>query len=301
MGKRGRNQFTESLVDNGYSYQYYIDRLKELAVSTFDWDGLPDTVDERFLESTLFQSGFALFFKDDVIGHLALKCTLTGPLNVYGIATKRRAYAANGYNAQFDQNSSVIIWNNNLHKPSWPTVNYYAKRLWELDRIIDVNCRVQKTPALLQGTEQQKLMLQNLYMQFDGNQPYIMADKSLDLGSAIKSIQTGAPYVADRLYDLKTQLWNEALTALGISNVAFQKRERMNTDEVARGMGGTIASRFGRLAARQQAAEEINRMFGLDISVHFRDADTYDDDQAELLPGSERMAERNDEEVPEDE
>ena len=111
----------------------------------------------------------------------------------------------------------------------------------------------------------------NLYKEYDGNAPVILADKTLDIGNVIKSVKTDAPLVADKIYTLKTQLWNEALTALGISNVSFQKKERLISDEVTRSMGGTIASRWSRLEARQKAADEINKMFGLNIEVSFRE------------------------------
>ena len=71
--------------------------------------------------------------------------------------------------------------------------------------------------------------------------------------------------------DLKNQIWNEALTYLGISNVSYQKKERLISDEVSRSMGGTVASRYTRLDMRQQACEKINKMFGLDIWVDYRE------------------------------
>ena len=45
----------------------------------------------------------------------------------------------------------------------------------------------------------------------------------------------------------------------------------MVSDEVVRNQGGVIASRYSRLNARRQAAEQINKMFGLDIEVVYRD------------------------------
>ena len=146
----------------------------------------------------------------------------------------------------------------------------FAKRLYNLDRIIDVNANAQKTPVLVQGTEKQRLTLVNLYKEFDGNAPFIFGDKNLDLNS-LRAISTNAPYVADKLYQLKTQIWNEALTYLGISNLNIQKKERMITDEVQRNQGGTIASRYSRLEARREAVDKINRMFGTDISVDYRE------------------------------
>ena len=97
-----------------------------------------------------------------------------------------------------------------------------------------------------------------------------IGDKNLDL-NALKVLQTGAPYVCDKLHQLKTQIWNEALTYLGVCSVQYQKKERINTEEINRSMGGAFASRRSRITARQNAVEEINKMFGLSIEVDFED------------------------------
>lgn len=262
--------FDESLQGNNWTYAQYLLRLTELSISMFDWQGLPDTVDPRFLELTLFHDGQAVFFQDEVMGYLALQCTVNGRLNVYRIPINRRAYAVNGYNKSLTDKDSVIIWNNLLHSNSILGIEQYAKRIYELDRCIDVNARAQKTPVLVQGTEQQRLTLLNLYKEFDGNSPVIFGDKNLDI-NALKAISTGAPFVADKLYELKTEYWNEALTYLGISNVNVVKKERLITDEVTRNMGGTVASRYSRLEARRMACKEINRMFDLNVTVDYRE------------------------------
>lgn len=248
--------------------QYY-DRLTELSVSMFEWENLPDTIDERFLELVLFSDGMSVFFYDDVLGYLAMRTMIGGRLNIYQIPTQRTAYASNGYNANLDETNSVIIFNNLLHTNSLLDVEQFSKRLYNLDRAIDVNANAQKTPILISCDETQRLTLKNLYMQYDGNMPVIFGDKQLKPDS-LKVISTGAPYVADKLYELKTQIWNEALTYLGIPNISYQKKERMITDEVMRNQGGTIASRYSRLKARQQACEQINKMFGLNISCKYR-------------------------------
>lgn len=270
MGRRKTN-FEESLSMNNYTYMQYAYRLMELSISMFEWKNLPEGIDERFLEMVLFTDGHAVFFKDDELGdYLALQCLINGKLNVYRIPIKRRAFAVNGYQKQLTDKDSVIIFNNMLHTNSWLDVKMFAKRLYNLDRIIDVNANAQKTPILIKGNEQQRLTLTNLYKEYDGNAPVIFADKSLDM-NALQVMSTQAPYVADKIYQLKSQIWNEALTYLGISNVSFQKRERMVSDEVTRSQGGTVASRYSRLNARRQACEQINKMFGLNIECDFRE------------------------------
>ena len=84
-------------------------------------------------------------------------------------------------------------------------------------------------------------------------------------------LKTDAPYVGDKLYTLKTQIWNEALTILGISNTNTTKKERLISDEVIRNEGGVIANRYSRLEARRQACVKINDMFGTNIECNFRE------------------------------
>lgn len=278
MGKAKNRQFWESATMNNYTFMQYYNRLTELSISMFEWKNLPDTIDARFLELVLFSDGMAVFFKDDEIGYLSLRTMIGGHLNIYQIPTIRTAYASNGYNRQLDEENSVIVFNNMLHTNSLLDVEQFAKRLYNLDRTIDVNANAQKTPILISCDETQRLTLKNLYMQYDGNVPVIYGDKNLNPNS-LKVLTTGAPYVGDKLYQLKTQIWNEALTYLGISNINITKKERLITDEVTRNQGGTIASRYSRLEARRQACKTINEMFGLNVWCDYReDFQTIDND-----------------------
>lgn len=278
MARRRRTKFGESLKNNDLTFIQYVDALTELATTMFEWKNLPDTIDERFLELTLFSRGSAVFFKDEVMGYLALQCLIKGRLDVYRIPIERQAFSVNGYRKNLNNKDSVIIFNNYLHKNSELLVRNYANRLWSLDRIIDVNANAQKTPVLIKSSEQQKLTLENMYMQWDGNEPVIFGDKQLDTNN-FQVLKTDAPYVADKIYQLKTQYWNECLTRLGISNVNIQKKERLISDEVSRAMGGVIASRYSRLEMRRQAVKQINEMFGLNIEVNYRDDFRETDDE----------------------
>ena len=277
MARRKKTQFATSARENNRAYGIYLLRLTELAISMFDWKNLPDTIDPRFLELTLFTDGQAVFFQDEELGYLALQCIINGQLNVYRIPIQRRAFAVNGYQRQLNIENSVIIYNNLMHVNSEPDIRYYARRLWNLDRIIDVNVNAQKTPVLIQSTEEQRLTMLNLYKEYDGNVPVIMGDKNLDI-NGMKALKTDAPYVSDKIYQLKTQIWNEALTYLGISNVNMTKKERLISDEVIRNQGGVIANRNSRLKERQSACEQINRMFGLDMWCEFDDDMVLTDD-----------------------
>lgn len=286
--RRGKHDiFDESMVLNNLTYRQYLNRLTELAISMFEWKNLPKTVDARYLELHLFETGCMVYFRDEVIGDLCLDCIVNGRLDVYGNPLLRRAYSGyNNYQKLLKYNNSVIIWNNYLHGNSILDVEMFARRLYNIDRIIDVNANAQKTPVLVVGNEKQRLTLLNLYKEYDGNAPFIFGDKNLDI-NALKALSTDAPYVCDKLYQLKTQIWNEALTYLGISNINIQKKERLITDEVTRNQGGTIASRYSRLETRRQAVEKINEMFGTNIEVNYReDFQQVGDDNQPEDPGA---------------
>lgn len=256
--KTGKNSamFWESHLLNNRTYQQYYQRLTELSVVMFDWQNIPETIDKRFLELTLFRYGRAIIFKDEELGWLALPVTTGGGFDVYGIPTTRTAFASNGYRRELDETNSVIVYNNYLHTDSMLDVEMFARRLYDMDRTIDVNIKAQKTPVVIRCNEQQRTTMLALYKKYEGNEPFIFGDKNLDL-NGMTVMKTDAPFIADKVRQEKNQTWNEALTYMGISNANTTKKERLVTDEVIRAQGGTIASRYSRLEMRRQACVEL--------------------------------------------
>ena len=296
-GVKGDYQFWESANANAIAEQYYLSRLSELAMSMFKWKNLPDSVDARFLEYTLFYEGAAIFFKDKDLTdrnlskleqendgtYLALQVVLGGDLNVYRVPNSRKAYAVNTYNKKLTAEDSIIIWNNMIRLPEYGRMMFYANKLYQIDRAIDVNVKGQRFPVAILCDENQRLTLKNVYKQYDGNEPFIFGDKNLDL-SAIQVINTGSPYVADKLQQLKNNIWAEAMMCLGIPNSPSEKKERLVANEAKVSQGGTLASRSSRLEMRKMACRDINKMFGLDIDVEYNqdlDMSTDDGDSSE--------------------
>lgn len=276
-GKRAEDR--ENVVMNNSTYYMYLWRLLDLAMSVFEWKNLPEGVDPRMLEMWLLQNGFCVFFYDEDLkyssngeapeGYAVLQCMIAGHWDMYNYPLDRRAYAVNGLNVELDETNSVLIFNDYLRVPMFPTLQLYAQRLAEIDRTIDVNVMNQKTPKIIRCTDKQRLTFQNLMMQVQGNMYWIMSDKNVDLKD-IDILDVSAPYVANELQILKHQYWNEALTFLGVENVTTQKKERLITSEVFTQMGDVEAQRFTRLNARKLACKQINELFGLEIDCDFR-------------------------------
>lgn len=285
--------FWDSANSNEYSALYYLNRLTELAMAMFEWKNLPDNIDWRYLEYILYYDGKVLFSKDKELDeYIVTKCALSGKMNFYRVPEKRRAYADNGYQKELTDKDSVVIFNNMLRLPAYPSMWFYARKLWEIDRTIDINIKAQKTPVLILADEDERLTMKNVYMQYDGNQPFIFGSKNMGLNDNIKVLKTDAPYLADKLMQLKNQIWNEALTYLGISNLNIQKKERLVSDEAVRSMGGTIASRQSRLEMRREGCEQINKMFGLNLEVNYREDYRELDDEFVLENQTEKAGDK---------
>lgn len=290
MGKRKNNL---AFNDQGYidalftlqkSYNFYINRLTELCGTCFKWSNVPDSVDIRFVELTLAREGLAVAFIEDAINEfLILQCAIGGTLDFYENPTVRRAISSkSGYKSpSLSEDNSVIVYNNWLRRPTMPALKKYAYKLAELETVYNINLEAQKTPILIVCDENRLLTMKNLYQKYSGGEPVIYGAKNLDL-NGISVLKTDAPYLLDKLYIEKTNTWHEALTFLGIPNINVQKKERLITDEVSRLQGGVLYSRMGRLTARQQAAEKINKMFDLNISVEYNNFDDLSGDGMQI-------------------
>lgn len=270
MARKRANTVESSGYVNKITYDYWIRRLTGLAINSIEWINLPPEIDYRYLELTLFNKGFAVFYRDDVAEcYVALQTEIGQTLNIYDIPNWRCAYSNNGYRYPLTSKNSVLIFNNFLHTPTFLDIEVYAYKLYELDRAVDVNIKGQKTPHIIKCSENQRLVLENLFMKYDGNIPFIMGDKQMDF-NVLEDINITVPFVADKLQITKRQIFNEALTLLGIENNSNEKAERMVTNESLSNMGAIEAQRNNRINARKQACEQINKMFGLNVDVKFR-------------------------------
>lgn len=271
MGRKNRNYYAQSAILNNAQYLYYYHRIMQLALSRFEYKYLPDSMDERFLEMQLIERGSALLFTDDVMGPLCLPFSYGGSLDIYQKPTIRRAYASNGYNTERSEIDSVIIYNNRMRSPDIAAIRLFAYRLWNFDRIIDINCNAQKTPIVVQCDEQGRLTLTNLFKEVDGNSPVIYTNKNLDLPNSLKAINIQAPFIAENVLNIKKAVWDECMSYLGITTAGIYKAERVTSSEANNSGGTTVASRWSPLAERQTAVEKFNQMFGLNITVNMRE------------------------------
>ena len=270
-------EFLTTAFGNTYEYNAYLLRLIDIACASIEWLGLPETIDARTLELTLLGSARALVFEDEIVGPLALPFNMYGGnFDVYGVPIKREAYSRfNNYRVERTNKNSVIIYNNYTRTATLPMLCRYAECLQFIDAIIGINVNAQKTPVLIRASQDEMLTMKNLYMKYDGNQPFIFGTKSLPT-QQFGVLKTDAPFLSLDLYSLKQKYWNEALTFIGVPNVE-EKKERRIQYEVNQGSGGITASGFSRVAERQAGVKKLQTMFPSwagDIEVRYRDLST---------------------------
>ena len=258
-----------SMMINNKTYTDYLNRLRLIATSLFTWDkldGYAGTGASRFLEQSLYDNGRACFIEDSELGYLALKVNPSDKLNVYNLPTKVLAWSI-GYNKEYAFDDVVYIMNNELQMPTADTIQLMAYRLYETERTIDTNLIAQKTPVLIEGDTKTILTLKNVYMQYSGNTPFIFGNKQFDISNKLNVLKTDAPYLIDKLENHKHEIWNEAMTYLGIDNANTDKKERLITDEVE--SNNELINYYLNCfyKTRKKACDEINSKYGLDVSI----------------------------------
>lgn len=275
-----KRKFEVSAITNNQTYYDYLYRVKKICTARFKWINIPDSWDPDFLENTLYMYGMCGVIWDNDYGNILTKIAIDGDLNIYDMPTRCNCYGIHMHKSKYvyngvdiadtdpDKECVVMIKNNPDMRPTVTTIELFCRRLYEIERTIDVNLKQQKTPAIITCDPKQRLTLLNLYQQYDGNQPFIFGDKNL-LGEAnlMRAIDTEAPYLIDKLTAHKQAVWNELLTFLGINNVNFEKKERLITAEAESNNHFINLNLMNEFKCRKRACEQINKYFGLNIDV----------------------------------
>lgn len=259
----------EIKIRNHIIFHDYYSRLKNIALSVFKWEGLPDSCNGKFLEDCLFHYGIAGFCEDEQLGFLNLKATPAGMLNVYNEPLAYTLYSI-GYNKIYERDDMVLIRNNPMEKSTESTVMLFAERLAVIEIAIRVNINAQKYPILIRCDEKTKRSLEAVYNQYREGEPVVWGSKALS-DKPLEVLATGAPFVTDKLREEKRAVWNEALEFLGINtNPSDKKKERLISVEVEANNEQIDIQVLTMFASRQRACKMINEKYGLNTDVKLR-------------------------------
>ena len=253
---------------------HYFNELMLIAKSIYEWVGLPDNMNEKWIENYLFSEGKCLFFKDDIRGHMITSLAPNGRFNVYNEETIVRPHAIDYFGESLmNGEDCVVIRNNDESLPTYESVLLFAYKLAQVERTIQVNIEAQKTPVIVECNEKERNSYRNFMKQRNDNEPLIMVSDKMNT-NGIKVHDLKAPPVFKELELQKHMIWNEAMTFMGLNNSNQDKKERMVTNEVEANNEQVEGCLNAGLKAREHACREINRIFGTNISVRKRIQET---------------------------
>lgn len=265
------SDFEDAMLLNSQTYTDYLERMKKICLSMFEWVNLPETMNSRYLEMCLYYKGQAALLYDEDYGFINTQAADSGYINIYGLPTKINcfSYSYNKMRELYVPNTNlpaeeecILVMNNYQRVPTAATICLFAERLTEAQRAADVNIKAQKTPLLLLTDKNQELTLRNMYAQYDGNSPVIFGDRNVLADKPIDSINTNAELVANDIRTYMEGIWNDFLCFVGINNLS-EKKERLITTEANTNNELVNLNMQSYLIPRKQACKEFNDKFGL--------------------------------------
>lgn len=266
------SEFADAMLMDSATYMDYLERLKKIALSMFEWVNLPSSMNARYLEMTLYYNGQAALLYDPYLNFINTQAVDSGYINIYGLPTKINCFSysynemrelyVSGSNLPAEE-ECILVMNNYQRVPTASTLELYAQRLANAERVCDINLAAQKTPVLVSiADKNQELTLRNVYAQYEGNSPVIFADRNLLDSDSVKVMKTDAPFIANDVREYIRQVWNDAMCFLGINNLA-EKKERLITSEADSNNELINMNMQSYLIPRKQACKEFNEKFGL--------------------------------------
>ena len=266
-----KSEFRDAVLLNDDTYFDYMNRMKKIALSMFEWVNLPRSMNARYLEMCLYYNGQASLLYDEDYGFINTQAVDAGYINIYGLPTKLNCFSYR-FNKERElyvpgsdlppEEECILVMNNYDRVPTGSTISLFAMRMTEATRTCDTNIKAQRTPILLPTDQRQYFSMKKMYEEYDGNTPVIFGDKNLTGLDSIKAIKTDAPFVANDVMEYKREIWNEFLTFLGVSNLS-EKRERLITSEADSNNELVNLNMQSYLIPRKEACELFNEKFGL--------------------------------------
>lgn len=266
----------------------HVRTLTEMCVNRFAWRGLPSTIDARYMELMLFRFGLAVFFKDQTNmypenTYFALQGAGTGNINFHGNPVAFTV-VGNLYKGPpvLQAKNCVPIWANYLRQPDIDIIYVYASRLADIDRTIEINAHNARKPKVMVVKESQRLSMTNLNRQIDEGQSVIEVNGEPGAfdPNMVQGFDLGVdPDTIEKMHILRTRIYGELMTLLGIDNANQDKKERLVSSEVDANNGQVSSMRQVNLNARRMAANLINDKYGLNVSVDYH----VDEDRVESL------------------
>ena len=279
-----KSEQRKRILDNNFRLGLIYNKYKMLSLNMFRWEGLPQTIESRHIENSLFNYGLCLIVNDDDLGFISVPCNYGAYMNVNNVPTEVITCGFN-YIKTFDyirkdKNKCQLILNNDLAIGNEQYIFDYAQRMFEVENCIRVNINQQKFPWFVNTTPNNKKTMEVMFEKVLIGEPYILGSKD-QIGN-VEVLTLNTPYIADKLNAYKYELEREVLSFHGLNN-NFEKKERLLVDEV--NSNNDFIDRNVELMYRQRqiACEEMNKKFNWNVKVINLNEEAKDKQKLELI------------------
>lgn len=247
--------------------------------SMFVYDGLPDSIPQRELELMLQRNGSCIIAVGDDKGTLyALTGGYGGELDVYYRATKY--IVANPwlklnkeYEVFTDDADAILCRNDSLSNGLLPIFNKYATMLTENEISIRLSIINHRIISLMKaGDDQSKQSAEKYLCDIEQGKLGVIGDSSFfdeftTLPYATSGYNGLSSLIEVEQY-LKASLFNE----IGLQSNYNMKRESINSVESQLDTDALLPLIDDMLKCRKEFCEEVNEMFGTNITVRLSSA-----------------------------
>lgn len=284
-----RRQDKELVIDNFKIYQYYKERLINIALAQFEWQNLPETCDRRYFEKTLLFSGTAaMYIPKGMDFWLSTGYLMRGKFDVYGYP---KAIYGIGYNAEnIATDTWEVLYDNMTRTTLLPMIDLYARQLWMIHNVFNSNMHQQIRPYIITTTQNNTLSFKNIFNRIFGFEPVVQLKDSFDPES-IKTLDLRVDFKGKEMLECLKLMWAEALAMLGIS-AETTKKERLISNEIMINRQEDIISLNARLLNRVDFCNKMNKKYDMDLSVNLSSTsygfEPYTDAMAQMIDDADR-------------
>lgn len=248
------------------------DDMIDLAENVYNFRNTPEYIDMGYVNQVLLINGSIAWFYDDVLKSVvALPYDVMGGWDIYGRPISIMARAENGrFHKKLNQGEFIIMYDNTRRKSILPKIRQRAERISLSIRTQDINIAQQRTTRFWRTSKETENTVKDILNQVDGMVENVVAYDNINLDD-LNVVGSPAPYIVDKLDLHLEKEWASFYRLIGITSIVEEKRERLITDEVSMGQGGTVASRYSRYTPRKEAIDKINKKWNLNIEIEYYD------------------------------
>ena len=266
----------QGAYSNAY-IMYFLNRLQ----SMFKYDGLPETIPQKYLENYLLVNGHCGVFMNGDKGLVVSNGSWSGIPDLYYVPKEyiiANPYVEDSARKTYTIGEDIVVARNDTYCMGvMPMLIKYARALATNDStmdIADVIARATLTITALNGRDKESVeeWLRNLRkgkLASIGTMPAMVGNQ--DNTVTIQPFQATASTLTDLIeyhQYLKAGLFNE----LGLNSNYNMKRESINSNESQLNDDMLHPLIDDMLKMRKEFCEQVNEMFGTEISVDFDSA-----------------------------